>query len=154
MWDSIPGLQDRALGQRQVPNCCATQGSPKYIKKKKSEGFMQKPKPPAFLATLRCLATPGPQSHRTRAEQQFPLRWGCGLPYLSQSPPGCFLARPCQPSPCPGLLPVSFQCSRPLPLVVPLPGILSHNSLLSCLLFVTEVSAQMSPPQRVLPRPL
>ena len=30
MWDSIPGLQDRALGQRQVPNCCATQGSLKY----------------------------------------------------------------------------------------------------------------------------
>ena len=27
MWDSIPGLQDRALGQRQAPNCCATQGS-------------------------------------------------------------------------------------------------------------------------------
>ena len=27
MWDSIPGLQDRALGQRQEPNCCATQGS-------------------------------------------------------------------------------------------------------------------------------
>ena len=27
-WDSIPGLQDRALGQRQVPNHCATQGSP------------------------------------------------------------------------------------------------------------------------------
>ncbi|CAK7305437.1 hypothetical protein VULLAG_LOCUS11847 [Vulpes lagopus] len=26
-WDSIPGLQDRALGQRQVLNCCATQGS-------------------------------------------------------------------------------------------------------------------------------
>ena len=25
-WDSIPGLQDRALGQRQAPNCCATQG--------------------------------------------------------------------------------------------------------------------------------
>ena len=23
-----PGLQDRALGQRQAPNCCATQGSP------------------------------------------------------------------------------------------------------------------------------
>ena len=28
MWDSIPGLQDRALGQRQAPNHCATQGSP------------------------------------------------------------------------------------------------------------------------------
>ena len=28
MWDSIPGLQDRALGQRQAPNCCTTQGSP------------------------------------------------------------------------------------------------------------------------------
>ncbi|CAD7670708.1 unnamed protein product [Nyctereutes procyonoides] len=28
-WDSIPGLQDRALGQRQAPNRCATQGSPK-----------------------------------------------------------------------------------------------------------------------------
>ena len=27
MWDSIPGLQDRALGQRQAPNHCATQGS-------------------------------------------------------------------------------------------------------------------------------
>ena len=27
-WDSIPGLQDRTLGQRQVLNCCATQGSP------------------------------------------------------------------------------------------------------------------------------
>ena len=26
-WDSIPGLQDRALGQRQAPNLCATQGS-------------------------------------------------------------------------------------------------------------------------------
>ena len=23
-WDSIPGFQDRALGQRQAPNCCAT----------------------------------------------------------------------------------------------------------------------------------
>ena len=29
MWDSIPGLQDRALGQRQALNRCATQGSPK-----------------------------------------------------------------------------------------------------------------------------
>ena len=29
MWDSIPGLQDRALGQRQAPNRCATQGSHK-----------------------------------------------------------------------------------------------------------------------------
>ena len=27
MWDSIPGLPDRALGQRQAPNRCATQGS-------------------------------------------------------------------------------------------------------------------------------
>ena len=26
-WDSIPGLQDRALGQRQAPNRCTTQGS-------------------------------------------------------------------------------------------------------------------------------
>ena len=26
-WDSIPGLQDRALGQRQALNHCATQGS-------------------------------------------------------------------------------------------------------------------------------
>ena len=26
-WDSIPGLQDRTLGQRQAPNRCATQGS-------------------------------------------------------------------------------------------------------------------------------
>ena len=27
-WDSIPGLQDRALGQRQALNRCVTQGSP------------------------------------------------------------------------------------------------------------------------------
>ena len=26
-WDSIPSLQDHALGQRQAPNRCATQGS-------------------------------------------------------------------------------------------------------------------------------
>ena len=26
-WDSIPGLQDHALGQRQAPNRCTTQGS-------------------------------------------------------------------------------------------------------------------------------
>ena len=26
-WDSIPGLQDRAPGQRQAPNRCAAQGS-------------------------------------------------------------------------------------------------------------------------------
>ena len=31
MWDSIPGLQDRALGQRQAPNLCATQGSPDVV---------------------------------------------------------------------------------------------------------------------------
>ena len=30
-WDSIPGLQDRALGQRQAPNRCATQGSLEYL---------------------------------------------------------------------------------------------------------------------------
>ena len=29
-WDSIPGLQDRVLGQRQAPNRCATQGSQSY----------------------------------------------------------------------------------------------------------------------------
>ena len=28
MWNSISGLQDHALGQRQVPNRRATQGSP------------------------------------------------------------------------------------------------------------------------------
>ena len=28
LWDSTPGLQDRALGQRQALNCRATQGSP------------------------------------------------------------------------------------------------------------------------------
>ena len=33
-WDSIPDLQDRALGQRQAPNLCATQGSHKIFFKK------------------------------------------------------------------------------------------------------------------------
>ena len=37
MWDSIPGLQDRALGQRQAPNRCATQG--KMIKRKLSQPY-------------------------------------------------------------------------------------------------------------------
>ena len=32
-WDSIPGLQDHALGQRQAPNRCATQGSPTFTLK-------------------------------------------------------------------------------------------------------------------------
>ena len=32
-WDSIPGLQDRALGQRQALNRCATQGSLKIFLK-------------------------------------------------------------------------------------------------------------------------
>ena len=31
MWDSIPGLQDRALGQRQAPNHCTTQGSQNHL---------------------------------------------------------------------------------------------------------------------------
>ncbi|CAD7671546.1 unnamed protein product [Nyctereutes procyonoides] len=35
-WDSIPGLQDRALGQRQAPNRCATQGSPRLKFKTKN----------------------------------------------------------------------------------------------------------------------
>ena len=29
-WDSIPGLQDRALSQRQALNRCATQGSQNF----------------------------------------------------------------------------------------------------------------------------
>ena len=35
MWDSIPGLQDRALGQRQAPDRCATQGSLNFFFLKK-----------------------------------------------------------------------------------------------------------------------
>ena len=31
MWDSIPGLQDHALGQRQALNLWATQGSPQQL---------------------------------------------------------------------------------------------------------------------------
>ena len=31
MWDSIPGLQVHALGQRQAPNRCATPGSLIYL---------------------------------------------------------------------------------------------------------------------------
>ena len=31
MWDSIPGLQDRALGQRQALNHFTTQGSPFFF---------------------------------------------------------------------------------------------------------------------------
>ena len=32
-WDSVPGLRDRTLGQRQAPDRCATQGSrPRVLK--------------------------------------------------------------------------------------------------------------------------
>ena len=31
MLDLIPGPWDHDLSQRQVPNCCATQGSPFYV---------------------------------------------------------------------------------------------------------------------------
>ena len=36
-WDSIPGLQDHTLGQRQAPNRCATQGSRSSSFKDKGE---------------------------------------------------------------------------------------------------------------------
>ena len=55
-WDSIPGLQDRALGQRQAPNRCATQGSP--------HGWFLAPLPPQ-LRKLR--ASPGPSTFRPQA---------------------------------------------------------------------------------------
>ena len=43
MWDSIPGLQDRALSQRQAPNCCATQGSPdRHFSKNSTQSWFQK----------------------------------------------------------------------------------------------------------------
>ena len=42
MWDSIPGLQDRALGQRQAPNRCATQGSLFYFLDTNFQGFFKK----------------------------------------------------------------------------------------------------------------
>ena len=51
MWDSIPGLQDRALGQRQALNRCATQGSP-WI----SFSFLNVPffPPRAFVYAIFC----------------------------------------------------------------------------------------------------
>ena len=42
-WDSIPDLQDRALGQRQVPNRCATQGSPVVPKLARKQALMFPP---------------------------------------------------------------------------------------------------------------
>ena len=44
MWDSIPGLQDRALGQRQVLNRCATQRSLDLLSRYASEVREQKQK--------------------------------------------------------------------------------------------------------------
>ena len=43
MWDSILGLQDRALGQRQALNRCATQGSRNeaYLPEKRTNGTAQ-----------------------------------------------------------------------------------------------------------------
>ena len=43
-WDSIPGLQDRALGQRQALNRCATQRSLDLLSRYASEVRETKPK--------------------------------------------------------------------------------------------------------------
>ena len=43
-WDSIPGLQDRALGQRQALNHCATQRSLDLLSRYASEVRKQKQK--------------------------------------------------------------------------------------------------------------
>ena len=42
-WDSIPGLQDRTLGQRQALNRCATQGSPERENLKQAPHPVQSP---------------------------------------------------------------------------------------------------------------
>ena len=42
MWDSIQGLQDRTLGQRQALNRCATQGSHHHTFSKKPACFLNR----------------------------------------------------------------------------------------------------------------
>ena len=73
MWDSIPGLQDHALGRRQAPNCQATQGSLKIL----------------FLSNL-CTwhGAPTNKSHRlnwlsqTGATEMILLKQDCGQKLL------------------------------------------------------------------------
>ena len=59
-WDSIPGLQDRALGQRQAPNRCATQGS---LTKFLSIIPLTPMNPMVFTASL-CILCPSPTSFK------------------------------------------------------------------------------------------
>ncbi|XP_072603816.1 E3 ubiquitin-protein ligase rififylin isoform X9 [Vulpes vulpes] len=68
MWDLIPGLQDHALGQRQAPNHCATQGSPFWIFQRGEEDFIMW----ATCCNWFCLdgqpeEAPPPQGARTQA---------------------------------------------------------------------------------------
>ena len=61
-WDSIPGLQDRAPGQRQAPNHRATQGSlRKYI------SVVEAPLPPPPVS----FCSSGPR----RSSRTHPSRW-------------------------------------------------------------------------------
>ena len=48
MWDSIPGLQDQALGQRQALNCCATQGSCFFFQNTSEPSYFSPPPLPSL----------------------------------------------------------------------------------------------------------
>ena len=71
MWDSIPGLQDRALGQRQALNRCATQGSQTFFFKIKFIGQ------PGWLSGL---VPPSAQGVILETEDRVPCQAPCTEP--------------------------------------------------------------------------
>ena len=61
-WDSIPGLQDRALVQMQAPNRCATQGSHVFLASHVPRDFSCIPPVPYrdLVSLVATCTTPGP----------------------------------------------------------------------------------------------
>ena len=63
MWDSIPGLQDRAPGQRQALNHCATQGSQEEVLRKSKREAEQRGRKVVSPGTSMCKSPGVTESH-------------------------------------------------------------------------------------------